>query len=246
MSAHRWLAASNGAARERLAAAGAAAPDASPGRAVRACVCAGVALVLAGVFAVVVVVGGARSAPASVALPERVLLQPVAAGQAAVPPAGRVQDATPARMGGWTPQVGREIAERALRWLNWPYSFAGGDVAGPTYGVAVDEDSRNDPHVRGFDCSGLVLYALAPWRVLTHLASAQYVESGRWHPSLASLQPGDLVFWSKDGTIGGVGHVAIYVGNGKVVQAPHSGALITVSPIGQVEPGVIGTVRPLT
>jgi cell wall-associated NlpC family hydrolase len=66
------------------------------------------------------------------------------------------------------------------------------------------------------------------------------------HPSLASVQPGDLVFWSKDGTINGIGHVAVYVGNGYVVQAPRSGARIQVTPLDMVEPGRIGVTRPLT
>lgn len=150
------------------------------------------------------------------------------------------------RMGGWTPQLGIDIANRALKWLNWPYSFAGGNANGPTYGVAVDADSRNDSHIIGFDCSGLVLYALAPWRKLHHFAADQYLEAGTFHPSLTELQPGDLVFWSTDGTIGGIGHVAVYIGNGNVVQAPRSGELITVTPLGNVERGAIGTTRPLT
>jgi cell wall-associated NlpC family hydrolase len=151
------------------------------------------------------------------------------------------------RMGNWTPERGREIAERALTWLNWPYAFAGGGPDGPSYGVAVDSDSRNDPSVRGFDCSGLVMYALAPFtRSLSHDAAAQYTEVGTWHPALDSLQIGDLIFWSKDGTIAGIGHVAIYIGNGNVIQAPRSGDRIRITPIFQVEPGDMGATRPLT
>jgi cell wall-associated NlpC family hydrolase len=146
----------------------------------------------------------------------------------------------------WTADRGRIIAERALAWRNWPYSFGGGNESGPTYGHPVDHDSRNDANVLGFDCSGLVMYALAPWLKLHHDAATQYLETGKVHPALSALLPGDLVFWSKDRTIGGIGHVAIYVGNGYVVQAPRSGARITITPINQVEPGAIGTTRPLT
>jgi cell wall-associated NlpC family hydrolase len=155
-----------------------------------------------------------------------------------------VVDAAP--IGNWTAERGRVIAERALRWRGWPYSFGAGDAAGPTYGHAVDHDSRNDARVRGFDCSGLVIYALAPWLGVSHSAAAQYSESGSVHPSLDALQPGDLVFWSRDGSVDGIGHVAIYIGNGYVVQAPRSGAYITVTRIDQVEPGRIGVTRPLT
>jgi peptidoglycan DL-endopeptidase RipA len=154
--------------------------------------------------------------------------------------------AVPARMGDWTAARGVRIAERALRWRNWPYSFGGGGADGPSYGVPVDHDSRNDDKVYGFDCSGLTMYALAPWRHLDHDAAAQYIEVGSFHPSIDSLEPGDLVFWSKDGTIGGIGHVAVYVGNGLVVQAPHSGDVIRVTPIYQVESGTMGATRPLT
>ena len=167
--------------------------------------------------------------------------QPVQA-QANIAPAAELPP-----MGNWTPDRGRTIAERALSWLNWPYAFAGGGPDGPSYGVPVDHDSRNDNKVRGFDCSGLAMYALAPWLTgLQHGAAAQYTEVGHWHPALNSLQVGDLIFWSKDGTIGGIGHVAIYIGNGNVVQAPRSGDRIKITPIYQVESGDMGATRPLT
>jgi cell wall-associated NlpC family hydrolase len=148
--------------------------------------------------------------------------------------------------GNWTQRRGEQIAARAMQWIGWPYSWDAGDANGPTYGVAVDASSRNDASIRGFDCSGLVIYALAPWLPVSHDAASQYTESGTVHPALNALQPGDLIFWSKDGTIGGVGHVAIYVGNGDVVEAPYSGAYVEVVPIDQVESGRIGTTRPLT
>jgi cell wall-associated NlpC family hydrolase len=151
-----------------------------------------------------------------------------------------------ARMGNWTPDRGRTIATRALSWLSWPYSFGAGDGKGPTFGHAVDKDSRNDGHVIGFDCSGLTLYALAPWLHPDHSAAAQYTEVGSFHPTLDTLQPGDMVFWTPDGTIGHIGHVAVYIGNGQVVQAPRSGSVIQVTPIYNVEPGVMGATRPLT
>lgn len=154
--------------------------------------------------------------------------------------------AVPAPMGDWTAARGVSIARRALQWLNWPYSFDAGNANGPTYGQAVDAASRNDGHVYGFDCSGLVIYALAPWHQVDHSAASQYTEAGSFHPLLSDLQPGDLVFWSKDGTINGIGHVAVYVGNGNVVEAPQSGERIKVVPLDQVEPGKLGLTRPLT
>jgi hypothetical protein len=194
---------------------------------------------------VVIVVAAAISHPSSgedvvltTSAPYRPGVREVAAPVAGVP--------VPAPMGDWTAARGQVIARRALQWLNWPYSFDAGNANGPTYGQAVDVASRNDGHVYGFDCSGLVIYALAPWHSVDHSAAAQYTEAGSFHPMLADLQPGDLVFWSKDGTINGIGHVAIYVGNGNVVEAPQSGERIKVVPLDQVEPGKLGLTRPLT
>jgi cell wall-associated NlpC family hydrolase len=148
--------------------------------------------------------------------------------------------------GSWTPAIGQTAVNRAMAFMNWPYSFAAGNANGPTYGVAVDYDSRNDAHVRGFDCSGLTLYAYAPYIRLDHYAATQYTQAGHLHPNTASLMPGDLVFWSDDGTISGIGHVAIYIGGGNVIQAPYSGAFITITPLGRVESGYFGATRPLT
>jgi cell wall-associated NlpC family hydrolase len=156
------------------------------------------------------------------------------------------QTVQPFRIGNWTPKRGERIARRALKWLNMPYSFGAGGADGPSYGVPVDHDSRNDGHVYGFDCSGLTMYALAPWMRLEHDAATQYTEIGSFHPAMDSLWPGDLIFWSHDGTIQGIGHVAIYLGNGYVVQAPHSGDVIRVTPINEVEAGTMGATRPLT
>lgn len=148
--------------------------------------------------------------------------------------------------GRWTPAIGQRIANRALKWLGWPYTFDGGNAHGPTYGKAVDYDSRNDASVYGFDCSGLSLDALAPWMSLDHSAATQYTQAGSVHPTAADLQPGDLVFWSGDGTIAGIGHEAIYIGGGDVVQAPHSGAYIEITALNAVESGYYGATRPLT
>ena len=152
----------------------------------------------------------------------------------------------PAINGGWTPAAGQTAVSRAKAFLGWPYSFAAGNYNGPTFGIAVDADSRNDAHVRGFDCSGLTLYAWAPYIHMDHYASAQYSQAGSVHPNVASLMPGDLVFWSDNGTQSGISHVAVYSGGGSVVQAPFSGAYIEITPLNRVESGYYGATRPLT
>ncbi|HKT05400.1 MAG TPA: NlpC/P60 family protein [Rugosimonospora sp.] len=75
-----------------------------------------------------------------------------------------------------------------------------------------------------FDCSGFTLYVFRKFGVsLPHKASAQ-----RWRGravSRAQARPGDLVVFSQGGSWS---HVAIYVGNGYVIDAPHSGARVSV------------------
>jgi len=221
-----------------------AAAGASAGRVAEAVI---VAVVLAILVAVAAIVVAAMRVPSGVAAASKIVFTVTAPYQPGTRNAANLQAASVAApQGDWTPERGRMIAQRALAWLSWPYSFGGGNEAGPTYGHAVDHDSRNDGHVLGFDCSGLVLNALAPWLRLDHDAAAQYSEAGSAHPALDALQPGDLVFWSKDGTIGGIGHVAVYIGNGDVVQAPQSGAYVDVVRLDHVEPGRIGVTRPLT
>ena len=98
----------------------------------------------------------------------------------------------------------------------------------------------------GFDCSGLTLYGWAPYLHLDHYAATQYSQAGSYHPNTSSLMPGDLVFWSSNGGQSGIHHVAIYIGNGDVIQAPQSGDIVRVTPLGQVGWGYFGATRPLT
>lgn len=156
-----------------------------------------------------------------------------------LPPAGS--------LGGWTAAKGQAAANRALRWLGQPYAWAGGNYNGPTYGVdSPGTDGWNDSNVYGFDCSGLALYAWAPQGIyLPHYAASQYFVAGSYHPSPGDFMPGDLLFWSTGGA-GGIHHVAIYIGNGNVVQAPNSGDVVKVTPWDQVDYGYYGATRPLT
>ena len=73
-----------------------------------------------------------------------------------------------------------------------------------------------------FDCSGLVYYVYknAAGKTLPRTAAAQYGTGVA--VSKSSLQPGDLIFSSTDGS-GRVTHVAIYVGNGQMIHAPRTG-----------------------
>ena len=159
-------------------------------------------------------------------------------------PSGRAYSLSPAS-GGWTAAKGRQAADAALRWLGTPYSWGGGNVYGPTYGIDFPGGGAgaNDSQVRGFDCSGLTLYAWAQVGIsLPHYSGYQY-GSGRTL-SRGELMPGDLVFWAYTSDPSTIHHVALYLGSGQVVMAPQSGDIVRIAPMWYE--GYIGATRPGT
>jgi cell wall-associated NlpC family hydrolase len=93
-----------------------------------------------------------------------------------------------------------QAASIALQYLGVPYVWGG---ASPS----------------GFDCSGLVMYVYAQLGIsLPHYTVAQ------WNATepISSPAPGDLVFFN------GLGHVGIYIGGGKFVNAPHTGSVVRI------------------
>ncbi|MER5640387.1 NlpC/P60 family protein [Kitasatospora sp. NPDC002227] len=77
----------------------------------------------------------------------------------------------------------------------------------------------------GYDCSGLTMMA---WRragkQLPHFAADQYAESTP--VSYHQLRPGDLVFWTHTGRAADIYHVAIYLGDDQMIEAPRPGTAI--------------------
>lgn len=111
------------------------------------------------------------------------------------------------------------VIARAQSQIGTPYVWGGGDANGPTTGV-------NGGSVSGFDCSGLVLYAFAAAGVaLPHYTGYQY-QRGTQIPA-SEAQRGDLLFWGP----GGNQHVAIYLGDGTMIEAPQSGQNVTIAPV---------------
>jgi cell wall-associated NlpC family hydrolase len=96
-------------------------------------------------------------------------------------------------------------AQIALRYLGVPYVWGGSSPS-------------------GFDCSGLVMYVYAQLGVsLAHYTGAQWSET---EPiPLSAAEPGDLIFFN------GLSHVGIYLGNGQMVDAPHTGSVVRVESI---------------
>ena len=95
--------------------------------------------------------------------------------------------------------------------------------------LGLDYRYGGNSHVTGFDCSGLVAHVyLEAWNIrLPRNTSAQ---SKVGTPvSLAELQAGDLVFY--DTLKRPYSHVGIYLGDGKFIHAPKTGAQVRVESI---------------
>ena len=79
----------------------------------------------------------------------------------------------------------------------------------------------------GFDCSGFTYYLFGQLgHSISRTASQQYRNDGR-AVSRSAMEPGDLLFFSCDGS-GEVSHVGIYIGDNKFVNAENSYAGVTV------------------
>lgn len=120
------------------------------------------------------------------------------------------------------------VIARAQSQIGMPYAWGGGDANGPTKGIADGglADSHGDYNKVGFDCSGLTLYAFAAAGIsLPHYTGYQY-NYGTKVP-ISDIQRGDLLFWGPDGGQ----HVAIYLGNGMMIEAPQSGQMVSEVPV---------------
>lgn len=120
------------------------------------------------------------------------------------------------------------VIERAMTQQGVPYAWGGGNYHGPTlgirdYGVA---DAHGDYAKVGFDCSGLMMYAFYAVGIeLDHYSGSQY-NAGRQVP-VSEMKRGDMLFWGA----GGGQHVALYLGDGKMLEAPQSGSYVKISDV---------------
>ena len=131
--------------------------------------------------------------------------------------------------------AGPDAVRRAATELGVPYSWGGGTPTGPSTGFC--SGSNGYLHgtcvaatTVGWDCSSLTQYAYWPAFHLPRTASEQYDSTSRSPVGQADLQLGDLMFWSHGGDTG-IYHVALYAGNGQILEAPHTGETVKLAPV---------------
>jgi len=186
-----------------------------------------------------------RDKVAQAAAQEQQILQDLQAKEAALIRAAKARAARIAAERAAAALAARQAAARAAVSQLFSQGSSGPVVSGSGGArTAVQWAYRElgKPYVWGaagpdsFDCSGLTQYVWAKAGVyLDHYTGSQWNE-GR-HVSQSELRPGDLVFFGSD-----LHHVGIYIGHGDMIEAPHSGANVRISPYARSD--YAGAVRP--
>lgn len=103
------------------------------------------------------------------------------------------------------------VVETAKKYLGYDYVYGG-----------------TDPET-GFDCSGFVYYVYKQFGYQFYPGALNQWEMISTPAPKGALLPGDLVFFSEDGTPDGMTHVGIYIGNGEMIHAstPSTGVILT-------------------
>ncbi len=132
-----------------------------------------------------------------------------------------VARATSARDG--AQRASRDSREGTFPTYDGPASGRAAEAVRTAYAQLGDPYAWGGDGPDSFDCSGLTMFS---WRAggvsLPHSSSAQY--SAVRHISVSDLQPGDLVFYYSP-----ISHVAIYIGGGKVIDAPYPGLSVHIT-----------------
>ena len=101
--------------------------------------------------------------------------------------------------------TGQAIVAEAQKYLGAPYVYGGASPA-------------------GFDCSGLVYYVLKTLGYSPNRTPEAQYDQGTY-VSKANLLPGDIVFFSGNGST--ITHVGIYAGNGQFIHSPNSRSTVS-------------------
>lgn len=108
------------------------------------------------------------------------------------------------------------LVEQAMTYLGTPYVWGG--------------DDRD-----GVDCSGLVQQVFGAFGVDVPRLSADQARSGAQVNGLKNLRAGDLVAWDNSDRNNGADHIAIYAGDGYIIEAPRPGLAVRKRRLGEDE-----------
>ncbi|MEV7431633.1 transglycosylase SLT domain-containing protein [Nocardioides sp. NPDC092400] len=121
---------------------------------------------------------------------------------------GALATALPAAPAPGASPAGARVVAQAEKYLGVPYVWGGTDPA------------------KGLDCSGLVQLVYRDLGIDLPRVSRDQAQAGRPVASLAEAQPGDLLAFNSP-----VSHIAIYAGDGKMIEAPRPGLAVRVTEV---------------
>jgi peptidoglycan DL-endopeptidase CwlO len=131
-----------------------------------------------------------------------------------------------------------------------PTTLPPGTPAAVVTAITAAETKVGDPYVyaatgpNAFDCSGLTQWAYRQAGIDLPRTAAEQWFSSTMHPALSQLEPGDLLFYATDLSVeASIHHVTMYIGDGYMIEAPHTGAFVHITPV--YLDGYYGATRPV-
>ena len=106
----------------------------------------------------------------------------------------------------------KAVISAARSALGTPYTWGGNSLQG------------------GVDCSGLIQQAFAQAGIKVPRVSYQQANFGQ-RVGIDALRPGDLVAWDNSSRNAGADHIALYIGNGQIIEAPRPGSVVRIRSI---------------
>ena len=107
---------------------------------------------------------------------------------------------------------GSDIADYAQKFLGTPYQWGGNSLSS------------------GVDCSGLVQQVYQHFGLSVPRTTYQQVGQGK-AVGMDKLQAGDMVFFDTNPNVKGPDHVGLYIGGGKMIEAPKPGESVKITDI---------------
>ena len=201
-------------------------------------------------------VGGTAGDPGRIGGLAPPVWNPGGSGEVSYPPgtvANRAPIALPG-MGGILPIVNPSLPEiQGVMGQRSNFTFSVSNPASNISKAAAGaiQDARDylgTPYVwggesaKGFDCSGLLQYVWAKQGINIPRTTYEQFQTGKQVP-LNRLEPGDAVFFRGSDSIvqnGQTlpGHVAMFIGHGEVIQAPHTGTTVQITPLKDMGPAM--------